>query len=140
MAQPDFVLESDEELKSSVRDRTSYDDRPDELPATQLSGLLNAAKREMYGRTGSADFYGDNDYGIALECLTAIKAKGAVENVNIQQYSIGDEFISVSDADPETSQQLQQWMGEMSRALDRSDVEFEHEQDISFTNTASYIG
>lgn len=140
MALPDFALENDNELKSAVRDATSYDDTEDELPSPQLDGLLNKSKREMYGRTGSTNWYNDVNYGNALENWTCIIVKAAVENINIESYSIADESISLTNADPEDSQQIQMWMSEVTRALRQSDVEFENEQDLSFSNTSAYIG
>lgn len=140
MALPDFAIENDSELKSAVRDATSYDNTADELPPSQLDGLVDRAKREMYGRTGSEEWYSDVNYGSALESWACIEVKSAVENINIENYSIADESISLSNADPEDSQQIQLWMGQVSRSLKQSEVEFENEQDLGFKNTSSYIG
>lgn len=140
MALPNFAIENDSELKSAVRDTTSYDDNTDELPAPQLHGLLEDAKREMYGRTGSDQWYSDVNYGQALKAWTAIIAKAAVENINIESYSIADESISLSNADREDSQQIQLWMGQVGRSLNQSDIEFEREQDFGLRNTSSYVG
>jgi hypothetical protein len=141
MTLPDFALETDDELKAAVRDATSYDDTQDELPSTQLDGLLDDAKREMYGRTGSQQWYTDVNYGQALKAWTCIVVKAAVENINIESYSIADESISLSNADPDDSQQIQLWMNQVSRALDQAeDAGFERSQDLSFSNTSAYIG
>lgn len=140
MTLPDFALENDSELKSAVRDATSYDNTEDELPASQLDGLVDDAKREMYGRTGSQQWYGDVNYGQALQKWTCIVVKAAVENINIESYSIADESISLSNADPDDSQQIQLWMNQVSRALNQAEVEFTNQQDLSFSNTSAYIG
>lgn len=141
MTLPDFALTNDSELKNAVRDATSYDDTQDELPSTQLDGLVQDAKREMYGRTGSQQWYSDVNYGQALKAWTCITVKSAVENINIESYSIADESISLSNADPEDSQQIQLWMNQVSRALDQAeDAGFERSQDLSFSNTSAYIG
>lgn len=140
MALPDFALENDMELKSAVRDATSYDDTTDELPASQMDGLLDDAKRDMYGRTGSEGWYTDVNYGQALKAWTSITVKSAVENINIESYDIADESISLSNADPEDSQQIQLWMGQVSRALRDADANFQNSQDLSFSNTSAYIG
>lgn len=140
MTLPDFALENDSELKSAVRDATSYDNTEDELPSPQLDGLVDDAKREMYGRTGSEGWYGDVNYGQALKSWTCITVKAAVENINIEQYSIADETISLSNADPDDSQQIRLWMNQVSRALNQSEAQFANEQDLSFRNTSAYIG
>lgn len=140
MTLPDFAIENDPELKSAVRDSTSYDSTDDELPPGQLDGLLDDAKRKMYGKTGSDAWYDDVNYGQALKNWTCIVAKAAVENINIESYSIADETISLSNADPEDSQQIQLWMQEVSRALRDSEVNFENEQDLKFKNSSAYIG
>lgn len=140
MTLPDFAIENDAELKSAVRDTTSYDSTEDELPAAQLDGLLDDAKRKMYGTTGSDQWYEDVNYGQALKSWVAIIAKAAVENININSYSIADESISLSNADPDESQQILVWMEEVSRALRDSEVNFEKSQDLSFSNSSAYIG
>lgn len=141
MSLPDFALENDSELKSAVRDATSYDDTEDELPSAQLDGLVDDAKREMYGRTGSQQWYADVNYGQALKAWTCITVKSAVENINIESYSIADESISLSNADPKDSQQIQLWMNQVSRALNQAEnAGFTNEQDLGFSNTSAYIG
>lgn len=141
MTLPDFALENDSELKSAVRDATSYDNTEDELPSAQLDGLVDDAKREMYGRTGSQQWYSDVNYGQALKAWTCITVKAAVENINIESYSIADESIVLSNADPEDSQQIHLWMNQVSRALNQADdAGFQRNQDLSFSNTSAYIG
>lgn len=140
MTLPDFAITTDDELKNAVRDATSYDDNSDELPSSQMDGLVEDAKREMYGRTESEQWYSDVNYGQALKAWTCIVVKAAVENINIQSYSIADEAISLSNADPDDSQQIQLWMQQVSRALNQSDAEFGRNQDLGLSNTSSYIG
>ena len=140
MSLPAFAITTDSELEAAVRDATSYDDNNDELPQSQLDGLVEDAKREMYGRTGSTEWYNDVNYGQALNKWTCIVVKAAVENINIESYSIADETISLSNADPEDSQQIQLWMNSVSRSLRDSEVNFTNEQDLSFSNTSAYIG
>lgn len=140
MSLPNFALTSDPELKTAVRDATSYEDSGDELPDSQLDGHLDDAKREMYGRTGSDEWYSDVNYGQALKSYTCIVAKAAVENINIVSYNIGDEQIALRNADPDDSQQIQLWAQQVSRSLDDSEVNFENEQNLGLSNTAGYIG
>jgi len=140
MTLPDFALTADDELKTAVRDATSYDDAEDGVPESQLDGLLEDAKRELYGRTGSSEWYNDINYGQALKAWTCITVKSAVENINIDSYNIANESISLTNADPDSSQQIELWMNQVSRGLNQSEVNFTNEQDLQFTNTSAYIG
>jgi hypothetical protein len=72
--------------------------------------------------------------------MTAMKAKEAVENINIDSYGIGDESLSFSNADPESSQQIQSWSSEVNEGLAESKVNFTKKQDLQLRNTSSYIG
>jgi len=139
MAEP-FQLTTDDDLLTAVRDAVSYDDTPDELPQTQLEGLLNDAKRDMYIKTGSKGWYDDVAYGQALKGWTQILSKAAVENINIASYSIADEEISLRNADPDSSQQIQLWMEQVNMALDKSELPFERYENLSLKNTTDYIG
>jgi len=134
MALPNFAITDD------VRDKTSYSDTSDEWPASQASGNIDDAKRVLYMKTGSDKWYDDLAYGQALVAMAAMKAKAAIENINIQSYGIGDESLSFTNADPEDSQQIQAWSGEVNEALNQSEVAFEKEQDLQFSNTSAYIG
>lgn len=144
MTLPPFAIESDADLEEAVRDKTSYANRADELPGTsssgQMKGVTDDAKRVLYMRTNSDDWYTDVGYGQALVALTAMKAKEAVENVNIQSYGIGDEAVSFTNADPDDSQQIQSWSAEVDEGLAQSSIEFQDSQSLSLSNTASYIG
>lgn len=143
MVLPDFAVTSDDELETAVRDKTSYDPTPDELPGDdtsgQFNGVMDDAKRVLYMKTDSSEWYDDLAYGQALVAMTAMKAKEAVENVHISSYGIGDESLSFRNADPEDSQQIQSWSDEVNQGLAESEVEFETDN-VRFKNTASYIG
>jgi len=139
MALPSFAITDDTELESAVRDKTSYSDTSDEWPSSQASGNIEDAKRVLYMRTGSDQWYTDVAYGQALVAMAAMKAKEAVENINIASYGIGDETLSFTNADPDSSQQIQSWSSEVNEGLNKSDVAFENDPDLSFSNTASYI-
>jgi hypothetical protein len=150
MALPSFAVTTDEELLAAVRDKTSYSDVPDQWPGSwdsnsseltgQAGGNIDDAKRYLYAKTGSDQWYSDVAYGQALVAISAMKAKGAVENINISSYGIGDEQLSFSNATPEQSQQLQEWSAEAEEMLNKSDVQFDKDPDIQFSNTSSYIG
>lgn len=149
MALPPFAVTSEKDLESAVRDKTSYNATADELPGTydsssgevdgQLGGIIEDAKRVLYMRTDSDGWYGDLAYGQALVALTAMKAKEAVENINIASYGIGDEQIRFSNADPEDSQQIRSWSDEVNEGIQNSDV-VSDDNGPSFSNTSSYIG
>jgi len=140
MSLPPFAITNDAELESAVRDKASYDDTGDEWPTSQAEGNINDAKRILYMKTGSDEWYDDVAYGQALVSLSAMKAKEAVENVNISSYGIGNETLSFDNADPDSSQQIRSWSDEVDTALDESAINFEKSQDLPFGNTSSYIG
>lgn len=145
MALPSFAVTSDAELEDAARDKTSYDSAADELPGahdsdSQMQGIIEDAKRVLYMKTGSDQWYSDVAYGQALVALTAMKMKEAVENVNIDRYGIADESLSFHNADPEDSQQIQSWSSEVNEGLDESDIEFDKTQSLTLKNTSSYIG
>jgi len=94
----------------------------------------------LFIRTGSDKWYSDIAYGQALVAMGALKAKEAVENINIASYGIADESLSFSNADPDSSQQIQSWSSEINESLRQSDVNFEDEQDLQMRNTSGYIG
>lgn len=129
---------SDTELKDVVRGMTSYDDAPDELPASQLDKVVERAKAELELETGSDAWFSDDGLGFALAAYVSMRAKAAIENVPLSGYSIGDERVSFDQSAPEDSHQLQQWAEDVQTGLDASSA------DTSVgpvpTNTSSYIG
>jgi hypothetical protein len=127
-------------LEEAVRDKTSYDDLTDEWPTQQASGTIDDAKRVLYMKTDSDNWYNDLAYGQALVAMTAMKAKAAIENINIESYGIGDESLSFNNADPEDSQQIQHWSSEVNEGLSESKLNFDKKQDLTLRNTSSYIG
>lgn len=138
----DHSVTTDAELERAARDKTSYDtsELPGDDTSGQFQGIMQDAKRHLEIRTGSDSWYSDLAYGHALVCMTALKMKEAVENVNISSYGIGDEQVAFSDTDPETSQQIISWSSEMSMAINQSGVSFPNQQDETFQNTGSFIG
>jgi hypothetical protein len=140
MSLPPFAITSDIELEEAVRDKTSYSDTGDEWPTTQAGGNVEDAKRVLYMKTDSTEWYTDVAYGQALVAMTAMKAKEAVENINIDSYGIGDESLSFSNADPDSSQQIRSWSSEVNEGLAESKVNFDKKQDLQLRNTSSYIG
>jgi len=145
MSVPSFAVSSDDDLETRVRAKTSYDTTANELPGSvssdgsQMAEIVNDAKSHLYMKTQSDRWYTDTAYAQALVALTAMKAKEAVENVNISSYGIGDEALSFANADPESSQQIQSWSSEVNDGIANSDLDFQ-DNDPGLRNSTSYIG
>jgi hypothetical protein len=145
MALPDYVVTTDDELEQRVRAKTSYDSTTNELPGSassadsQMAEIIADAKSYLYMKTRSDKWYSDVGYSNALVALTSMKAKEAVENVNISSYGIADETLSFTDTDPETSQQIQSWADQMNEGIQNSTVDFT-DNDPGLMNTTSYVG
>lgn len=129
---------NDDELKTVVRAETSYDNTDDELPNSQLVTLIERAKAKLEMTTGSDAWYSDDGLGFALAAYTCMRAKAAVENFALSDYSIGDERVSFDADDPETSQQLQMWAEDVKDGLDSSSLD--EPTGPTPTNTSGYIG
>lgn len=130
--------ETDSELREIVRAETSYDNTPDELPLSQLETIVERAKARLALETGSEAWYADEGLGFALAAYASMRAKAAVENVPLSDYSIGDEDLSFVDTEPETSQQLNQWAKDVRVGLDASDRDTASGPQPA--NTSGYIG
>lgn len=126
------------ELKARVRDLTSYDDNPDELPDSQLEGIIDQAMDRVELETGSSAWFSDNGLGFALVAYTCMRAKAAIENVALSGYSIGDEQVTFASEDPEDSAQYQQWAEDVRVGLDASDKDTH--SGPALRNSTSYIG
>lgn len=129
---------TDSELKAQVRDITSYEDTQDEMPETQLDGIVDRAKGAMELETGSDAWYSDDGLGFALVAYTAMRAKAAIENVPLASYSIGDEQVSFDDDVPDDSAQYQQWADDIRTGLDAS--ELDESRGPTLRNSTNYIG
>jgi hypothetical protein len=128
----------DTELKEIVRDETSYENTADELPDDQLGTIIERAKGRMELDTGSSAWYSDDGLGFALAAYACMRAKSAVENFSLSNYSIGDESVSFRDESPEDSQQIQQWAEDVKVGLEASDKD--EKVGPRPTNTSGYIG
>lgn len=130
--------QNDADLKTVVRDETSYDDAPDELPSSQLDTIVERSKGRMELETGSSAWYSDDGLGYALVAYTCMRAKAAVENIPLSSYSLGDEQVSFSSENPEDSQQLEQWATDIRIGLDASDKD--QQTGPRLADSAGYIG
>lgn len=130
--------EDDDDVFDAVRDETSYDDTSDELPSSQLEGILERAKHRVALETGSDRWYSDSGLGMVLIAYTCMRAKAAVENVPLSNYSIGDESVSFDADSPEDSAQYQQWADDIRAGLNASDLD--SSSGMHMRNSAGYIG
>lgn len=131
-------ITSDEELKDRVRADTQYDDNPDELPESTLDVIIETAKLRVKLKAGTDEWYEDDGLGLVLHAYTCMRAKVAVENVNIEEYQLGNQRVRTRNADPETSQQMQQWADDIVVGLQGSDRY--NPQRPALQNSSSYIG
>ena len=131
-------ITSDTELKQKVRADTQYDDNTDELPESTLDVLIETAKLRVKLKTGSDEWFTDAGLGLVLLAYTCMRAKVAVENVNIEEYQLGNQRVRTRNADPETSQQMQQWAEDIRVGLNASDTY--KPQRPGLQNSSSYIG
>lgn len=129
---------SNVEVKDAVRAETQYEDSERELPEQDLNSILERAKHRVSLETDSTNWYSDSGIGMVLIAYTCMRAKAAVENAFVQSYSLGDQQVTVRNADPETSQQIQQWAEDVRVGLNASSLDAE--QGPTPTNTADYIG
>lgn len=131
---------TDSELKTIVRDETSYEDTSDELPDSQLDTIVEQSKAKLQLSTGVSDgvWYSDDGIGFALASYTKMRAKSAVENIGLSNYSLGAEDVGFHHADPEDSLQLQQWAEDVNDGLDASDLD--SSGNLQPENSAGFVG
>lgn len=132
---------SDAELRQRVRDKTSYEDTTDELPQSQLDGIIADAKSRIELESGVTSWYTDHGVTVALVAYTCMRAKAAIENVPLASYSVGDEQVSFDDDDIDNSAQYQQWAEDIKVGLENSDEDIDGgDTSLQMKNTSSYIG
>jgi hypothetical protein len=130
--------ETDDELKTIVYSGTSYEDSPDELPESQLDIIIEQAKAKVELTTESDSWYTDDGLGFALAAYTKMRAKSAVENIGLSNYSLGAEDVSFHHADPDESLQLEQWAEDVNDGLDASNVT--ESGNLQPRDSAGYVG
>lgn len=137
---PAFAITDDATLKERVRTATGYEDSEEEVTDTELDTHVSDAKADLYARTDSQTWYDDTAYGQSLKWWTCIIVKAAVENIVIEEYTLGGgaESISYHDADPQSSQQIDMWADAVARNLDNADVE--NNPSPSFRNSSNFVG
>lgn len=130
--------DTDDELKTIVYSGTSYEDSPDELPESQLDIIIEQAKAKVELTTQSDSWYADDGLGFALAAYTKMRAKSAVENIGLSNYSLGAEDVSFHHADPDESLQLEQWAEDVNDGLDASNVT--ESGNLQPRDSAGYVG
>lgn len=115
--------DDDTELKEAVRGDTLYDDTPDELSSDDLDRIVERAKGRLELETGVSEstIFSDDGLSFALVAYACMRAKAAIENISLSSYRIGQEDVEFHNADPDDSQQLQQWADDVRVGLDASD-------------------
>lgn len=135
-----FDITTDEELTARVRSETSYENTPDELPQAQLDEIIEGAKHKTFLETGQDTWFSDSGLGFALAAYVKMRAKASVENFAIQNYNLGDQQVTTRNADPDDSQQIQQWADDVATGLENSSDVTSTGGDPTISNTAGYIG
>ncbi len=134
----DHHITDDESLKAAVRADTQYEDNVDELPESTLDALITTAKLRVEMKTGSTDWYTDPGLGLVLLAYTCMRAKASVENVEIEEYQLGNQRVRTRNADPDVSQQIQQWAEDVIIGLNASKTY--KPQRPTMQGTGSFIG
>ena len=129
---------SDADVKTAVRAETQYEDNADELPDSELDTLVERAKHRVSLETGSTAWFTDSGMGMVLIAYTCMRTKAAVENASIVSYSLGDESVQLRNADPDTSQQIQQWADDVAVGLNASSADASSR--LKPRNTSGYVG
>lgn len=133
-----YVIQSDAQLKARVRTATQYANNEDELADSDLDNIVDDAKLKVYLETGTDQWYTDSGIGLVLYAYTCMRAKAAVENISIEKYTLGNETVTMRNADPEDSQQIQQWADDIRTGLSASSLNTTSKPTI--VNTSEYIG
>lgn len=137
----DYDISSNDDLKRLVRAETLYEDSPDELPESTLDDQIDSAKLYVHTKTGSDAWYTDRGLGLVLLGYTAAKAKGAVENISVDGWTVGggDVSIDASGAGDPDQVQFAQYEEMIQTGLSTSDS-VESSGLPTNINSASYIG
>lgn len=90
-------IQDDSDLEDAVYDETQYDEN--ELSQSDLSGLIDSAKRVMALKADVTSFYDDRGLAVALLGVTAAKAKGAVENSPVRVKNLAGQDVTFRDSD-----------------------------------------
>lgn len=121
MSTQSFSVTSDSDVITRVRIITGYDDQPDEIPQTTMSGLLDAAMAKLYSDIQTTAWYSDHNIGQALVYTLCIMSKLRVENYSVKKWSLGNESLTTLNANPDEEGQLQEWNDEINDNLEDSD-------------------
>lgn len=115
-----FTVTSDTDLVDRVRFITGYEDDPKELPSSDMDGLIQAAKSDVYSEAETTEWYDEHHLSEVLVYTTCIKCKLHIENYSVSKWSIGNESVSTLQAVPDEEGQLMEWYSEVEDNLDDS--------------------
>lgn len=128
----DWDITTDTELQSAVRVETGYDSST--LPADDLDGVIDSAKRVLALKAGVTSFYSDRGLAVALLGVTCAKAKGTVENSPVRVKNLAGQDVTFRTSDG-SSIQVNEYE-EMTRlGLSSSEATDAGTQEIRFTRT-----
>lgn len=133
----DYTVDSEADLKQLARGITGYEDTPDELPASDMSTLIQVAAMNVQNDTGSEKWFSDSGLGQALLFTLSVRAKERVENYSVSSWSVGDQTINVQGAGDDEQAQFQNWNEQINKGLEASDVVT---TGFAPKNNSSYIG
>lgn len=86
------------ELMEAVRSETLYSDESDELPQDHLDQLVANAMMLVHAKAGSDQWFSDRGMGLILLGYTCAKAKAAVENMTVDEFSLDPIRIVARDS------------------------------------------
>jgi len=127
-----FDIIDDASLRDAVRGETGYSE--DKLSVEDLNDLTNSAKRLLSLRADTTDFYEDRGTAVALLGVTAIKAKGRVENQPVQVKNLGIDDVTFRTTDG-SSLQVAEYEDMVQLGLSNADNTDVGTTSIRFTNT-----
>ena len=132
-----FDITDDTELIHAVRTETGYGPELLETNSpegTDLTGLVESAKRDLALRADITSFYEERGTAVALLGVTCIKAKSAVENVPVRAESIAAQDTTFRTTDG-TSFQINDYERLVEQGLSSASSVSDTADDIHLTNT-----
>jgi len=92
-----FDIQSDSGLESAVRTETGYD--TGKLSDSDLTSLIESAKRVLALKANVTNFYNERGLAVALLGVTCAKAKGVMENSPVQVKNLAGQDVTFRTTD-----------------------------------------
>jgi len=92
-----FDIQSDSGLESAVRTETGYD--TGKLSDSDLTSLIESAKRVLALKANVTNFYTERGLAVALLGVTCAKAKGVMENSPVQVKNLAGQDVTFRTTD-----------------------------------------